>query len=135
MNWLLSIITLVVFLLLFTYLWRKINHAVWLAEEYSEFCYHLEMWIRDGEAGMGWADTLYKHQWGLCNNWNAYIWSKYPAPEQHKLRLQLAIYQKFTLFDGKEYVFGDAREYHMSANKYTNQKRLDHIHKHARRFA
>lgn len=135
MNWLLSIITLVAFGLLFIHLWRKISHAVWLAEEYSEFCYHLEMWVRDGEAGMGWAQTIYHHQFGLCWNWNAYVWDKYPSPQDHKLREKLLNYQQDTLFKGKTYPFGDSVEYWCTPNKYQNKERLAHIHKHARRFA
>lgn len=135
MNWLLSIITLLAFGLLFTYLWRKISHAVWLAEEYSEFCYHLEMWIRDGKAGMGWAQTIYHHQMGLCSNWSAYVWDKYPHPHQKKLRIKLIQYQRKTLFKNASYPFGDALTYHSTANKYQNKERLAHIHKHARRFA
>lgn len=133
MNWLLCIISLIAFALLFISLWRRIDKAAWAADEYAEFCYQLQCWIADGEQGMGWANCIYKHQFGLCWNWEHYVRDKYVCPEKIRYLLN---YQAKTLFKGRAYPFDNRFVISREANLYVNNKRrLAHIREHARRFA
>lgn len=116
-----------------TVAYRHICWHTWAKEEYIEFCYHMNMWLNDAEQGMGWADTIYQHQFGLCWNFNAWLVNKGYTPRE---RIYCEDWVIKHIYKGNPYPFGDRDWSEKYANKYTsNPLRRNHVRHYARKFA